>query len=342
MQATTASASACRRPPSPRAAAQVPTVKSRRAAGLIVIVLGLLAAVVVPIAVGRSIPGSAQAVPVPGPAVVGKCVGDKFNLGWQAPGTDPAKYRYPELTTSRCSEAHYGEVVAVITDPTKPKINVDPSGTSMSIDDKNMDTCYQAAARFLGLNTSDNGFSVLYGYWSFTMSTAVVPMTPTARQRAAGQHWLACSTYLTNQSPVDGATLVRYQGSLRKAQSTGVGRDYLGYCPTEADWNQTTSVACLQPHHGEMFGGGDLSQSVARTTLTASCAKLVTQVTKSDALTRDTRLIVDVQATDVNGNTLNGATIPAHASVQCGLLTTGGRLLKGGLIAIGSNAIPWA
>lgn len=343
MQATAATASACRRPPLPCAAARAsPRMTRRRGAGFIVIVLGLLAAVVVPIATGRSIPGSAQAVPVPGPPVVGECVGGKFDLGWNVPGTDPAKYQYPGLTLSRCSQAHYGEVVTVIATPTKPKIDVDPSGTSMSIDDKNMDTCYQAAARFLGLNTSDNGFPVLYGYWSFTMSTTVVPMTPTARQRAAGQHWLACSTYLTNQSPLDGTTLVGYQGSLRSAQSTGIGRDYLGYCPTEADWNQTTSIACLQPHHGEIFGSGGLSRSVARTTLTVSCAKLVAQVTKSAALTRDTRFAVAVQATDVNGNILNGPTIPANAGVQCGLLTTSGRLLKGGLIAIGSNPIPWA
>ena len=314
----------------------------RRGAGWIVVLLALLAAVVVPIATGRTISGTAQAIPVPGPPIVGECLGAKFDLDWHMAGADPWKYRYPELALSPCSQAHYGEVVSVIAAPSTAKIDVDPSGSSMSIDDKNMDACYQAAGRFLGLDISANGLSVLYGYWSFATLRSVVPMTPTPRQRAAGEHWLACATYLTSQSTRDETTLVRYRGSLRSAQSTGLGRDYLGYCPAESDWNQTTSAFCLRPHHGEVLGSGGLSHSVARTTLTSSCAKLVAKVTENGALTGGGLLAVDVQVTDMNGTTLNGPTIPANSAVQCGLLATGGRMLKGSLIAIGSNPVPWA
>lgn len=66
-----------------------------------------------------------------------------------------------------------------------------------------------------------------------------------------------------------------------------------------------------------MFGSGGLDNDVSRATLTASCAALVAQVTKKSDLALDGRLVVTVQA-------------------------TGGRLLRGSMIAIGANPIPWA
>ena len=313
-----------------------------RAAGLIIVVLALMAAVVIiPTVAGRTVPGVAQATPVPGPPVVGECIAGRFDLSWDMPGTDPAKYRYPELALNQCSQAHYGEVVSVIAAPITPKFDVDPGGASMSIDDENIFTCSQAAWSFFSSAPPGNAASILYGYWSIGLATSVVPMTPTVRQRAAGEHWLACATYLTDESVSGGTTLIQYQGTLRSALSTGAGRDYLGHCPTESDWNQMTSSACRRPHHGETFGVGGLLSSTSRATLTASCAKLVAQITKNATLTRDGRLTVDVQATDSTGNTVNGSNIPARATAQCGVSTTGGRLLNGSLIAIGSAPIPW-
>lgn len=168
----------------------------------------------------------------------------------------------------------------------------------------------------------------------------MVPLSPTARQRAAGQQWLACATYLTNESDSGVISVVEYKGSLRNAESTGVGRDYLGYCPTEADWNEMTSSRCQKPHHGEIFGIGGLSHYVARTTLTSSCANLVAKVTQHADLARDGRLVVDVQVTDMNGNTFRGAIIPKNSNIRCGVVTTGSRTLQGSLIAIGTAPIP--
>ncbi|MGI8415427.1 MAG: hypothetical protein ACR2P2_04315 [Nakamurella sp.] len=313
----------------------------RRGVGLLVVVLGLLAAVVVPNAIGRTTPGVALAVPVPGPPSTGDCVGQKFDPAWDMIDADPSKYRYPELALGDCSQGHYGEVVSVIARPTKPKVVVDPGGGT-SIDDNNIGTCYKTTANFLGLVDSAGKPAFLFGYWSYAIVPGVVPLKPTDRQQAAGAQWLACTVYLVNQPDVDGGSLIRYQGSLRDAVSTGIGRDNLSHCPTEADWNQATSFSCTKRHHGEIFGIGGLSQDVARATLTLSCTKLVEQVTKNPDLVRDGRLIVDVQVTDMNGNTLNGATIPKGSTLQCGVVTTGGRMLHGSLIAIGTKPIPWA
>ena len=210
----------------------------RRGLGLIVIGLVLLAAVVVPNAVGRSIPGVAEAVPVPGPPATGDCVAQKFDLGWNMAGADPSQYRYPELTVGDCVGTHYGEVVSVIAAPTKVKFDVDPSGSNMSIDDGNLSACYVAASRFIGAPADQRHPVILFNHWWLSTYPQVVLLTPTSRQRAAGQHWLACAVYLTDQSDSVGITLASYTGSLRNAESTGVGRDHLGTCPREADWNQ--------------------------------------------------------------------------------------------------------
>ena len=312
----------------------------RRAVGFLVVVLGLLAAVIVPNAMGRTIPGVALAVPVPGQPSTGECVGQKFDHAWNMVGADPSKYRYPELVLDDCGQAHYGEVVLVIARPTKPKVVVNQSG-GVSIDDDNIVACNEATARFLGLFDSAGSPALLFGYWSFAIFPSVVPLTPTVRQRAAGAQWLACATYLVKQPDADGGPPIRYKGSLRDAESTGVGRDYLGYCPAEADWNQMTTHSCMMPHHGEIFGLGGLSHDVTRATLTASCTKLVEQVTKNPDLHRDGRLIVDVQVT-IDGRTVKGATIPKGSTLQCGVVATGGRMLRGSLIAIGTEPIPWA
>jgi len=316
-------------------------VTDRRAVGLLVVVLGLLAAVILPNAMGRTIPGVALAVPVPGPPSAGECVGEKFDLAWNMVGADPSKYRYPELVLGDCGQAHYGEVVSVIAKPTKAKVVANPGG-GVFIDDTNMIACIEATARFLGLDDSAGKPALLFGYWSLATFAPVVALTPTIRQRAAGAQWLACATYLVNQPDVEGGSLIGYEGSLRDAVSTGMGRDYLSHCPTEADWNQATSVSCTKPHHGEIFGTGGLSQDVARATLTSSCTKLVERVTKNSVLVRDGRLIVDVQVTDRNGRTFKGATIPQGSTVHCGVVAAGGRMLRGSLVAIGTEPIPWA
>lgn len=311
----------------------------RRRAGVVVVALGLLAAVVVPLAAGRTIPGTPQAVPVPGPPVAGNCVGQQFNISGFMVVPQPGKYSYPEMTAGECNRSHYGEVVAMIARPTTPTVQIDLGG-GFSVSDDNMDFCFKAAGGFLGLRTSTDE-QLLFGYWSLTAFPPVVPMKPTARQRAAGQHWLACVSYLSKPVAVVDSPAVPYVGTLRAARTTGVGRDYLGSCPT-VGWNRPDSTDCRQPHHGEIFGTGSASKDVARTSVMASCAKLVGYITERPDLVGNGQLIINMEAEDSSGKVRTGPTIPMDSSLQCGVLTTGDRLLKGSLLAIGTNPIPWA
>lgn len=314
----------------------------RRVVGLLVVVLGLLTAVVVPNSIGRGIAGVAQPVPVPEPPSVGACVGREFDVTWNWDIDDSAAHQYPELGLVDCDRAHVGEVVSVIARPIPTKVTTTPDGGT-SIDDKNSETCYYDAAPFLGLpDASGKTPPRSFGYWWLSVNAGAVPLAPSARQRAAGAQWLACATYLVNDREMSGGTLVPYHGSLRDAVSTGAERDYLGFCPAEIDWNLGASSNCTKPHRGEIFGFGSLTHDVARTTLVSSCAKLVAQVTKNVNLIRDGRLVVTVQATDNEGQTIQDATIRTESTVQCGVVGAGGLMMKGSLIAIGSDPIPWS
>lgn len=310
--------------------------------GLLVIVLGLLAAVIVPVAAGRTTPGRPQAVPVPAPPAVGQCIGQSFLADWNAVGEEVKAYRYPELVVGDCDRMHFGEVVAVIAHPTTPEVQTQ-SGSSF-VDDSNMETCGRAVAGFVQSGDPAEGREPpADGYWGPAAFPSVVALAPTNRQRAAGQQWLACGVYLTDHGQAgSNSTAVGYRNSLRSASSTGTGRDYLGYCPDEADWNQASSVSCRVPHHGEIFGLGALEQDTPRATLLTSCATMVAQATGNGALAGNGRLVLEVEATDQNGTTVEGSMVPKGASLQCGLLTTGGRLLGGSLIAIGGEPLPWA
>ena len=86
----------------------VRSVTNRTGIGLLVVALVLLAVIIVPNAMGRTVPGVAPTTQVSGAPTVGDCVGQKFDLDWSVRGDDPSKYRYPELALGNCGLAHYG------------------------------------------------------------------------------------------------------------------------------------------------------------------------------------------------------------------------------------------
>lgn len=311
----------------------------RRRIGLLLVAVVFLVAVAVPIAAGRPIAGVAQSAPVPQAPTVGQCVGQKFDAGWNVIGGDASKYVYPGLVVGDCGRAHYAEVVAVIRQPTTPKVSVEAN--VYSVDDKNLDTCFEAARIYQQGDAAPATPTPLFGYWVLTGDVSAVPLAPTTRQRTAGQHWLACVTYLPDVSTENLESPVAYQGSLRGSRSTGVGRDYLGDCPDQVDWNNMSFSGCSYPHHGEVFGSDALPATTSRAALTASCARLVAEVTRNADLARDGHLSVSVQATNSNGETVVGPTVPAASSIQCGVVTVGARVLTGSLIAIATAPIPW-
>ena len=313
----------------------------RRRVGLLVLVLALLATVVVPVAAGRTTAGVAVAVPVPDPPVVGQCIGQTFPADWDAVGEHAKAYRYPELVVGDCQHTHYGEVVTVIAHPVAP--TVETATDSSFVRDDNMNTCGLAVDGFLkGTGPSTGAEPPTDSYWRPVAFPSVVALRPTNRQRAAGQQWLACGVFLTDRGQTGNGTVVQYRDTLRRAWFTGVGRDYLGYCPDEADWNQATSVGCRVPHHGEIFALGVTSDDTPRATLLSTCATTVRRVTRNAGLPGHGALVVQVQALDQNGASVKGSVIPNGASLQCGVLATGNRLLKGSLIAIGTQPLPWA
>ena len=315
----------------------------RRGIGLMVVVFALMAAVIVPNAFGRTIPGVAEAVSVPGPPTVGDCVTESFDPTPAVTSSADTTIAYPSLTIAPCTGVRFGEVVAVISHPAGPTFPIDSDGNKMIADPNESKTCFPATERYIGIPGVGSVDQLTDRYWWLIIRSGDVLSEPSLRQRAAGQHWLACIAYLPISTEAGGFGVQSSRGSLKGAISTGVGRDYLGVCLATADWEDARLDNCFAPHESEVFGSGAVTDTpVARSDLESTCRSLIQQVTGMTDVTDDGRLAVQMLATDMEGHRLANKMIPADSPVQCGITTVGGKALNGSLLGIWNDRIPWA
>jgi len=326
---------------------------SSRHRGVLLIGLVLLAAAVIPNLRSRTVAGTAQAVPVPGPPAVGDCVTDPIDPGWNnlgvrsvPAGTTVSTYTYPQVAISHCQVSRYGEITEVIANPTKPVVTTtgDGSGSSMDVTDSNMDTCQSAGYRYVGIATTGNSVAPLLARWYPQLFTDTAASTPSIRQQVAGQHWLACIVYLHGfTDPGLFAEQERYDSSLRNAFLTGAERNRTGLCVAGANLDQGKSglIGCGTDHQSEIFGSGATDDHpMARTDLQRSCRQVVARLTNLQDVTA-AGLTVQMLATDRYQAPITSASIPANTILSCGVTSTHYRSLAGSLLAIGSQPIPW-
>lgn len=145
--------------------------------------------------------GAAEAVPVSGPPAVGACVSKSGTRTWnpegtavQQPGTHD--YLYLQLDVGPCAGVRYGEVAAVIADPSKASVTVGGDGTITAVTDPNSEVCRQAALRYVGWAIGGSRLEGALSFWNVAPAVDSVPSRPSAQQEAAGHHWLACIVYL--------------------------------------------------------------------------------------------------------------------------------------------------
>ncbi len=221
---------------------------SRRAAGLCIIAVVLLAAVTIPRVSPTKIGGIAQVGPAaPGPPAVGDCL-----LGPVGPadGALNGQLIYPPVTTGACAGERFGEVVAVI-----PASKIQPgtrSATGGSVDDPNQRTCQDAAIRYLGIQGSSANFP-LGGGWLPLPAGQILVAGPTATQKGVGQQWIACIQYIDptgegHPRPAD------YSRTAKNAYSTGSPPAAFATCLQDSDQLSLSVVDCHQPHPAELFG----------------------------------------------------------------------------------------
>ena len=296
----------------------------------------------------QAVPGVAVAVPVPGPPTPGECVASPGTTPWnpeeagvRQPGADP--YVYPHLVISPCVGFRYGEVAAVISDPSRPAVTVGADGTITALTDPNMDNCSLAALRYVGSPSGGPRLDRVLSFWYVLPAMDSVVSRPSVRQDAVGQHWLACIVFLQQTADGGGDLPPSYGSSLRDALTTGNDRDQLGTCAADVDVNNSASVACSDPHSAETFGVGSTGETaVSRAELSESCGQLISRVTRLSDITAGGALAIQLRVTDSTGDSVTAAQIPADSEAVCGINATAGRKLAGSLLAIGRHQIPWA
>lgn len=331
---------------------------TRRVIGSALIAAVLLIAVVVPGLQGRTVSGTPQATAVPERPSVGDCVSGPIYPGGNHSQSQPAKpgvtvstYAYPVLTIGPCRGARSGEVVSVIANPMKPVVTstTDGAGTSVQIQDSNMDACSPAAFSYAGMAMAGpQPAPILTNWYQMIAVLGVAASSPSVRQQAAGQHWLACIVYVqpSGGTATEIAAQERYEQSLRQAMTNGHERNRLGICYTDTELNPSTGSnfgACGTAHRSEVFGGGSVdSQAVSRSVLENSCRRLVQQVTGIPNVGAD-GIAAQMQADDGEGHRIRTTQIPAHSNVACGVVVTDAkRHLTSSLLAWGRQPLPWA
>jgi hypothetical protein len=301
----------------------------RRLVGVLLLAATLLAVVVFAgLRPPRRVAGSPQSQPPPGPPTVGDCVPDPVNLdSWVI-----SEYEYPQLRFERCDGLRFGEVVAVLTNPAR-RPATGASDTSGPHGDPNPDTCGAKGLTYVGGDTPSL-------YWSPRVYAFAVPISPSRRQQAAGQHWVACAMFRPND---DQTAVKRYDGSLRMALATGNARNLLGFCGAGRDWTTGYVSVCSTPHEFQVLasgtaGAGDLS----RAELQRTCVQVARRLTALPDVTAAGALAVKVQSIEGTGASTETAGVQAPAKLGCGISTGGSRRLAGGLVGIGDLPIPWA
>lgn len=290
----------------------------RRIVGLLVVGLVIAAMLAVAGLQGHTVPGSAALGRVPGAPRIGQCL-------LQAPPEQGGAGAGRSYRLGGCSSTHYGEVAQV-------------SGATGADTGGPADTRADCAdpAGFLGWSPPATATPV---HWK-PIDVKVIVMSPTALQRAFGQHWVVCVV-----APlVSGAA---YTGSVRGVLTTGRVPVAFAEC-TAGLYVLTGSIPCDQPHPYELFASAELPVSFDdQSRLDADCRVIAGAATRLPDVTAGGAL--DVRAVPFHQNA-DGATVtglpdgPSDVGAQavCLIGVTGNRLLRGSLFGLGTAPLPWA
>ena len=289
---------------------------SGRLLGAVVVVAVLILATALARLIGPGIAGQATIEPVDGPPTAGDCVAvDPFS--------SPAGPEPPSAQWGACDRPHFGEVVLVVeNDSTFPRMEKDQHNVP------DPDGCTRATAGELGLSAALAGVAP----WVLVPIGPVGLIGPDQRQRADGQHWIACLAY----SAADG-TLPR---PLRDLFDAGALPPSFGGCT-----DGTPHGSCRDPHSTEGLADVELTYALPpAATLAARCAALVAVVTRMPDVTAGgaLRVVSLVNHYDVSGHPIVGYPTAADqpATASCGLQVTGSSLLTSTLIGLGTGPLP--
>ena len=290
---------------------------------MLLLLLGLVAAIALPMLAGKPVPGTPVAAVIDEPPAVGSCVGD---ISYPDPAVaDRTSARaLPVATVVPCSGEVAGEIISVVPRRAAPVVS------TLGEYDQANPSCRSQVEKYLGTTAT----TVIAGVeWNLNIDVDVTTVGPNAHDRAAGRTWSACVLSADNQ--IYPAT------PLRSSWQSGTLPDAFGLCWAENLVQRGVPTNCTAPHRTQQIGYGFVSDasddgsgivsSASPDEVLAGCRKLAAAVMKAPDPTRGGDLAVQV-VDDSSG----------APYVQCAVTVVGTRKLTGSLIGIGSRPLPLA
>jgi len=301
----------------------------RRLAGVVVLMLVVVAATVAPSLSGQRVAGSAVVMTFPDPPAVGDCALSALDAEGANFGI-PSDVDVTTVTWGPCAGEVYGEIVA----------GASADAAADATDGRRGGGCYRAAATFAGLDTSARRATVPGApsypgvFWAPTLGFDSHRVVPGEQERQAGREWSACLA-----APV---VLGRYQGTLKQAFGSGQLPPEFGFCWEGTNLDLAPAlVRCDEPHPAELLATAtvrdrsfsDHEQSAIQCRQFAALIMQRLDPTAGGAL-----------ATVIDPVTSDGASTPdAPETVGCFVVPTGSRELIGTLVGLGeARPVPFA
>lgn len=251
-----------------------PSAGARRLTGAGVLAAVLLVAAVLPGITGRSVAGSALAVPVeaapePGACAValGPTANDDRSGAGDALGSAGDEMRYPTATFGPCTSSTVGEVVRV------NDVFLPPERLSVRQYLSTSGSCVRAGDGAARLAVPPAGAATHAPVvWNLQVVATGVAIGPSSRQRAAGQVWTACLVTASSRQPYDGSVRPYVASTWDEADAAerrGPLPAAFGLCsarytrPTTATgrvYRGSVAMSCADPHDAQTLGWAKLDR----------------------------------------------------------------------------------
>jgi len=287
---------------------------------------------------GTRVPGSAAAEQLPRPPQPGDCLLEKAPVGsgWGYQGQ-----LYPALLVGPCQGPRWGEVISVMAGGLTAATSVNTTDVYGSdvVENPVQTYCTQAQSAYL------SGGPPRIGDWHWEMG-GVAAVGPTARQRSAGQSWIACVI-----TPDTGSVPTRYSGSVRDVVVDGTLPAVFATCAATVQEvvSELTGqapalrVSCDRNHRVEILGRNSYLPAITQDQLDHSCAELIRWLTRMSDPTAGGLLATRAVAS--HPDPITGSPVPGvggNGAATCIVGPIGDRELRGSLVGLGAGAVPWS
>ncbi|MET3807309.1 hypothetical protein ABIB25_004332 [Nakamurella sp. UYEF19] len=297
----------------------------RRIAGVLLLVVALVATLAVPDVVGRSLAGAPSPEQIAAPPAVGSCVGAITGSGPARTGADARPSvtgSQPVATVVPCTGRVMGEIISVTVANPRQVVTLQEY-------DEVHPSCRSQVETYLGTTATTTLSGV---QWSRSIYVDVATVGPDGHDRAAGRTWTACVMTAVDQTyPVT--------ASLKSSWTTRSLPDAYGLCWFDDVVQLGEPVACTSPHRTQQLGYGLVSSP------TDSGTSIVSAVGYDAILAGCRTLAASVMdaADPTRGGSLDVRVVVSRSGapyVQCAVSATGSKKLTGSVIGLGTKPVP--